>query len=50
MLARNEQNESVFDKKGVKEEDIMVIYQNNYQLFNYENEYDKATKAMNKWI
>lgn len=50
MLARNEQNEGVFEGKGAKEEDIMVIYRNNYQLFNYDKEYDEATKVMDKWI
>jgi hypothetical protein len=50
MMARNEHNEGAFTKKGAKDEDIMIIFRNNYQLFNYDKEYEEAIKAIDKWF
>lgn len=51
LLIRNETNDSVFNKyKAGKNDNIMVIYRNNFQCFNYDSEYDKAISEIHKWI
>jgi hypothetical protein len=50
LLARNEINDGVFNRKGASSnEDTMIIYQGHFQCFNYEKEYNEAMEAIHKW-
>ena len=48
IAERRESNESLFIKKGDGNSDIIVIFRNNFQCFNYDTEYDAAMEAIHK--
>lgn len=51
LVRRNQDNESVFKmKKAKSNEDIIVIYRNHIQMFNYSSEYHDAITEINKWF
>ncbi len=48
LLERTLENIALFMKRG--DSDVMVLYKNHYQCFNYEKEYDEDLAELHKVI
>lgn len=50
LMKRTEATNGAFNSKGAgQEDDVLVIWKNNFLTFNYEKELNDARKAMDKW-
>lgn len=50
LLKRSDATEAIFKSKNAgQNDDVLVIWKNNFLAFNYEQELDEARKEIHKW-